>query len=165
MKLTVDNLYTINDIWVKTGIDRRTIGSYLGGFEPEHQTKKSKYYSLAQVAVALHPYLMKQSGSGAAKQASEDPDDLPPADRDKHYAAEIKKRNLEVIEGDLIRREEVLDVLSTAFKSLSLGVDIISDRVELLSGLAPDQMLVVNKVVNECKQNLYDDLVVAVNEW
>jgi len=164
-KLTVDKLFTINDVWAHTGIDRRTIGSYLDGFEPHDRNKKSKFYTMAQVAGAFHPYLAKQSGIGAAKQASDDPDDLPPGDRDKHYAAEIKKRNLEVIEGDLIPRAEVLDVISTAFKSLSLGVDIISDRVELHCGLEPDQVEQVNKVTSECKQNLYDDLVVAINDW
>ena len=158
-------LYTINMLNVMSGIDRRTLKSHLEKFEPDKKDNKSKYYSITKFAVAMWPYLSKKSGVGAAETNNQKPEDMTPMDRSKYYEAELKKTQLEELQGELTRTDEMLDTVSTAFKSLTLSIDTIPDRIELECGLDPAQMAVLMKLTKSIRENLYSDLLDSLEEF
>ena len=153
--------FSINRLSKLTGADRRTLAKYLAPYDPDGGTPSRKEYSIKTVCIALAPTLIKESASG---KSAVDVDKLEPIDRKHHFDAELKRTQLATLEGTLVEREAVLDMLSSALKDLSLGLDIIPDRIELACGLAPDQIAAMIGIIDECKQNLAASLMELAND-
>ena len=155
------------DTWSKsyiakeTGVDRRSVDKYLDtdDFPADNVINTRKEWGMRTICVALAPLLAKTSSKSEV-----DVDLLEPIDKKHHYDAELKKNQLEALERSLIPVDEVREVLSAALKELSLGLDIIPDRIELKCGLATDQIAAMIEILDECKSNLADSLADLANE-
>ena len=145
----------------ESGVDRRSVDKYLDtdDFPADEMVGTRKQWGLRKVCVALAPLLIRTSS-----KSDVDVDSLEPIDKKHHYDAELKKNQLEALERSLIPVDEVREVISSALKELSLGIDIIPDRIELKCGLAPDQIEQMIEILDECKENLSDTMSKLANE-
>jgi len=140
-------------------VDRRTIDKYLDPIEPDEMAGTRGKWTVATAAVALSPTLIKESGALDDGDEEKDPEKMQPVDRKHHYEAELKKEQLLALKRETIPITEAREVAATAFKSLSLGLDIIPDRIELECGLAADQIQSMMRIIDEQKANLRLDLL------
>lgn len=152
--------YSLLEISKLFDIDRATVTKYLQKYEHDHGKGNRKRYTMKKACIALSPYFIKYSKE---RESSRDVDDLSPVEKKHHFEALLKKRQLEEEEGLLTRTSEVRDDFATALKSLSLGIEIIPDRIELAVGLAPDQIRQCQIVCREILDNLYRDLGKELN--
>jgi len=153
---------TYSKSWLanKFDVDRRSIDTYISEvYEPCHINGKRHEWSIAVAAIALAPLLITRGKVELGDDDERDPERMEPINRKHHYDAELKKAQVEALQRSLIPVEEVRETAATAFKSLSLGLDIIPDRIELECGLASDQIKSMTRIIAEHKSNLMADLL------
>lgn len=88
-----------------------------------------------------------------------DPDKLPPADRDRWYASEMKRRQLQQEDGELLRADDVRHTWASSLKAIVLALDTLADVVERDAGLTPEQAAIVQRVVDQQREALYHNLI------
>lgn len=147
--------YSLLEISKLFDIDRATVTKYLQKYEHDHGKGNRKRYTMKKACIALSPYFIKYSKE---RESSRDIDDLSPVERKHHFEAKLKERQLQEEEGLLVRTSEARETFASALKGLSLGLDIIPDRIELQCGLAPDQIAAMQSIIREIKDNLHREL-------
>ncbi len=99
-----------------------------------------------------------------SEEADFDPDRLPPADRDKWFASELKRRTLQVEDGQLLRADEVRATWAEVLKTIVLSLDTLADVVERDASLSPEQAQVVQRVVDRQRDMLHRSLTTQTKE-
>ncbi len=94
---------------------------------------------------------------------SDDPSQWSPRDRLDHYRAENERIKLETAQRRLIPIEQYEDTLSTAFKSLALGLETMPDVIERDAGLTGCEVDIMQRIIDSQRQMLYDSLVAQFN--
>lgn len=146
-------LWSINALAEEFGIDRRTVKKRLEGIPPAGETNGHPAWRLRDVAIAV------MGPQASAQLDGIDPDDLPPKDRLDHYRAEREKIKWETEQRLSIPAPEVEQVVATAFKALSQGLDTLPDVLENDCALGPDEVERVIEVVDGLREGLYQQLL------
>lgn len=84
--------------------------------------------------------------------------DLTPRQRLEWYQSELKKRDLQERDRELIRSSELERTIANAFKTLSASLESLSDTLERQLGLVDSQNEKIREVVNNMRLQLYLDL-------
>ena len=87
-----------------------------------------------------------------------DPDLLEPVPRRAWYEGEVKKRELQVKDRELIPVEEVERVVATAFAALASDIRAIPDNLERKHGISGDVAEQVEEALNEAMDGIADRL-------
>lgn len=146
-------LWSINALAEEFGIDRRTVKKRLEGIPPAGETSGHPAWRLRDVAIAV------MGPQASAQLYGIDPAELPPKDRLDHYRAEREKIKWEAEQRLSIPAPEVEQVVATAFKALSQGLDTLPDVLENDCALGPDEVERVIKVVDGIREGLYQQLL------
>lgn len=146
-------LWSINALAEEFGIDRRTVKKRLEGIPPAGETNGHPAWRLRDVAIAV------MGPQASAQLGGSDPADLPPKDRLDHYRAEREKIKWETEQRLSIPAPEVEQVVATAFKALSQGLDTLPDVLENDCALGPDEVERVIEVVDGIREGLYQQLL------
>lgn len=77
-------------------------------------------------------------GEKAESNALIDPDLLPPQDRKAWYESEVKRRELQLKDRELIPASEVEHYVARAFSTLAQGLRSVPDNIERRTGCPPD---------------------------
>ncbi|MDT4818288.1 hypothetical protein FQZ97_513810 [compost metagenome] len=95
----------------------------------------------------------------AAHALGHDPDGMPPKDRLDHYRAEREKIRWEAEQRISIPAPEVEQVVATAFKALSQGLDTIPDVLENDCALGAAEVERTIEVIDNIREGLYQQLL------
>lgn len=79
------------------------------------------------------------------------------ADKEEHLARKAKA-DADLEEGRVVDREAVRAAVAKAMSACSQALDAIPDHLERQTGLNPDQIELVERIINESKAKLADDL-------
>jgi phage terminase Nu1 subunit (DNA packaging protein) len=96
--------------------------------------------------------------AGQSSGGDVDPDSLDPVQRRAWYEGEVKKRDLQVKDRELIPVAEVERVVATAFAALASDIRAIPDNLERRHGVAGDVAESVEEALNEAMDALADRL-------
>jgi phage terminase Nu1 subunit (DNA packaging protein) len=96
--------------------------------------------------------------AGQTSGADVDPDSLEPMQRRAWYEGEVKKRDLQVKDRELIPVEEVERVVATAFAALASDIRAIPDNLERKHGVSGDVAEQVEEALNEAMDGIADRL-------
>lgn len=99
-----------------------------------------------------------QPGSAVGEDGDIDPTKLPPAERKAWFESEIKRRDLQVQDGELIKAPELEVCIATAFAAISQGLRAIQDNLERRVGCPPEVAESVGLMVEEEMSALADRL-------
>ncbi|QEY62530.1 DUF1441 family protein [Metapseudomonas lalkuanensis] len=146
-------LWSINALAEEFGIDRRTVKKRLEGIPPAGETNGHPAWRLRDVAIAV------MGPQSAAQTFGVDPDELPPKDRLDHYRAEREKIRWESEQRISIPAPEVEQVVATAFKALSQGLDSIPDVLENDCALGAAEVERTIEVIDNIREGLYQQLL------
>lgn len=108
--------------------------------QPARQSTSHTYYRLADMLGALQ---------AAAK--AEDPDSLPPTERDAHYRAEARKDDLMKSRRELIPVSEAIPLINSLASLLRDFYDLVEDTLETQCGLPPPAILAVRQQLDEVR--------------
>jgi hypothetical protein len=101
---------------------------------------------------------LQQTASGSENV---DPDKLEPFKRKAHYQAELDKLKLQTERGELTPRIQTEEMLAHAFKILGHELETIPDILERDTGATPQQLVKIEAIVDEAREQIYERLVVA----
>ena len=79
----------------------------------------------------------------APADSETDPDLMEPGDRDKWYAGQTKKRDLQVRDGELLEASDADRTFATALAALSNDMKSIPDDFERKHGIAPEHCILI----------------------
>lgn len=96
--------------------------------------------------------------AGQTEGGEVDPDSLEPMQRRAWYEGEVKKRDLQVKDRELIPVGEVERVVATAFAAIASDVRSIPDKLERLKGLDPVMAEAVENMLSEAMDALAERL-------
>ena len=88
----------------------------------------------------------------------DDPMTLPPAERKAWYESEIKRRDLQVRDRELIQSSEVEQVVATAFASIAQSIRSLPDNMERQLGMSPEAVERMTVAIDEYMDELADRL-------
>ena len=91
---------------------------------------------------------------------SVDAETLSPAERKLWYDGEVKRRDLQIRDRELIQSAEVEQVIATAFSAIAQGIRSIPDHLERRTGCAPEIAEEVERLLDEEMTILADRLAV-----
>jgi phage terminase Nu1 subunit (DNA packaging protein) len=114
---------------------------------PAREVPGRTYYRLGALLDAL---------TAAAK--AEDPDSLPPTERDAHYRAEGRKDDLLRARGELRKAEEVARHANRLARVLTNALDLIPDTLESRCQLGPEALALVEQTLDAARTNLAEEL-------
>ncbi len=77
-----------------------------------------------------------------------DPDDMTPQDRKAWYDSETRRRELQVMDRELIPASEVEQAVATAFAAISQGLLSLPDNIERRTGCSPEIVEAVEQVLH-----------------
>ena len=146
-------LWSINALAEEFGIDRRTVKKRLEGIPSSGEVNGHPAWRLRDVAIAVMGPQVASSTLGF------EPDDLAPKDRLDHYRAEREKIKWEAEQRISIPAPEVEQVVATAFKELSQGLDTLPDVLENDCALGAEEVERVIVVVDGVREALYQQLL------
>ncbi|WP_375738062.1 DUF1441 family protein [Pseudomonas boanensis] len=146
-------LWSINALAEEFGIDRRTIKRRLDGIPPAGEVNGYPAWRLRDVAIAVMGPQVSPVLNGV------DPDDLPPKERLDHYRAERERIKWEAEQRISIPAPEVEQVVATAFKALSQGLDTIPDVLENDCALGAAEVEKAIEVIDGIREGLYQQLL------
>ncbi|BCX88508.1 hypothetical protein MIN45_P0877 [Methylomarinovum tepidoasis] len=120
-----------------TGLHRDTIRRRLEDIEPRHKLGGHPAYELAEALRAI-----------CKPSSNVDPEALPPADRKAWYESELKRRQLQVNDRELILAAEVERVVATAFAALAQGLRSIPDIIERRCAVGPETLEQIERIID-----------------
>ena len=77
-----------------------------------------------------------------------DPESLPPSERKQWYESEIKRRDLQVRDRDLIPSQELSQAVATAFAAISQGLRSLPDLIERRCGASAEIVEEIERVID-----------------
>lgn len=89
-----------------------------------------------------------------------DPEFMPPAERKAWYESEIKRRDLQVRDRELIPAEEVGKVVATSFSAIAQTIRALPDNLERRYALPPEVVEGIERTLDEALDGLADHLAV-----
>jgi hypothetical protein len=108
--------------------------------QPTRTTQAHSYYRLGEMLAAL---------TAAAK--AEDPDSLPPTDRDAHWRAESRKDEVLQKRRELVVTREAVQVINALAAVLRDACDLIPDVLESRCRLAPEALAEVEREMDNAR--------------
>lgn len=120
------------DAWVRKGMPVVERGS------------KTSPWVFDLLAVTLWKFA-PQSGD----DDSFDPEKLPPSERKAWFDSEMRRRDLQKIDRELIPAAEVGQVIATAFAAIAQSVRSMPDNLERRMSLPPDMVEEVSRAMDE----------------
>ena len=136
-----------------TGLDRDYILRRIEGMPPAGTRAGHPVYRLQDVLPALcRPATIPGSDLDV------DPDMLSPVDRRHWYDSELKRRQLQIRDRDLIPTEEVQGTVSRAFAVISQNLLSLPDSLERRAGISPELAEQAENVIHASMNALADSL-------
>lgn len=144
-------LCSISQLATEFGMTRETVAKRIADAGVAASGERSGYpvYRLKSVL----PALLVLTADGRV-----DPEKLDPFRRKAHYQAEAERLDLERQAGDLIPRIEVEREQARVFTSIAQRLEVLTDVVERDCGMTSEQIVRLEKAVNEMRQTLYEEL-------
>jgi hypothetical protein len=144
-------------------LDRRTVSEKLRPLRPTGERRGAPTYHVVDAA----PYLVEPIIDIEEYLKNIGPGDLPAALQAQYWNAQNGKLKYKEQAGDLWRTQQVLEVFTGAFRSLSQSLRLLADRVEAQTGLTPEQRAIIekeisDKALNTLRKRLVDDFEVYV---
>lgn len=125
---------------------QRRLADY--GVQPARVTDGGRrYYRLADLVEVL-----------LAGARQDDPDSLPPTDRDAHYRAEARKDALLLSRRELVTTADAVTVVNALAGLLRDACDLIPDALESRCQLAPEALVVVERELDVCRAGIADQV-------
>lgn len=87
-----------------------------------------------------------------------DPAKLPPAERKAWFESELKRRELQVQDGELVQAVELERSIATAFSAIAQAVRAVPDNLERRAGCGPEAAEAVGALLDEAMSALADKL-------
>lgn len=139
-------------------LDRRTVTEKLRALRPTGERRGAPTYQVVDAA----PYLVEPIVDIAEYLKNAGPGDLPAALQAQYWNAQNGRLKYLEQSKDLWRTAQVLEVLTTAFRSLSQSLRLLADRVEAQVGITTQQREVIekeisDKAINFLRQRLVGD--------
>jgi phage terminase Nu1 subunit (DNA packaging protein) len=135
------------------GISLRTLDAWIREGAPVAQAGARRIaYVLDLRAIAEWRYTARQSESDI------DPERLPPSDRKQWYDGEMKRREIQVRDRELIPASEVEEVVATSYAAVSQALLSLPDNLERRAGLSADQAERAEDAIHETMNDLADRL-------
>lgn len=128
------------DVWIRDGAPVAQKGA------------KRIPYVLDLRAIAEWRYTAKQS------EGDVDPERLLPAERKQWYDGEMKRREIQVRDRELIPATEVEEVVATSYAAVSQTLLSLPDNLERRAGLTPEQAERAEEAIHETMNDLADRL-------
>ena len=126
-------------------LDRRTVTEKLRPLRPTGDRRGAPTYHIVDAA----PYLVEPIVDIAKYLAEVGPGDLPAPLQAQYWNAQNSKLKYKVQSGDLWRTQQVLEVLTGVFRSLTQSLRLLADRIEAQTGLTPEQRAIIEREVIE----------------
>lgn len=142
---------SISQLAVETGQTRETVSRRLSASGVK-ATEKRKGYPVYRLRDALRVVLTAPD---------QDPEKLDPHRRKAHFQAEQAGIRLAAERGELVKRTDVAETFTAAFKSVQLVLETLPDILERDAGLAPEQVTCVERALDELRERLYAEVVKA----
>lgn len=115
-----------------------------------------KRWRIADVASVLYKPDPKTIRSTILKlKASE----IPPALSKEFWDAEMKRQKWLTEAGKLWREEDVVQLLGEVFKTLAMGLQLLSDAVERETGLTETQRRLIESMVDDARMEMRNKLI------
>lgn len=111
--------------------------------QPARVGSVSTYYRLCDMLSAL-----------TAAQRVEDPDSLPPSDRDAHWRAEARKDDVLKTRRELVQTREAVGVLNALASLLRDACDLIPDALESRCQLSSAALAVVEREIDNVRSQI-----------
>jgi hypothetical protein len=152
VRLPTGTNLSIRQLAEECGFDRDTIAKRIrnAGLIPAGKKGGHDVYRLREVL----PVLFKMGEDG-----KQDPEKLDPFQRKAYYQAEREALELSVSRRDLIPRIECEEEDARVFKILAQACDTLPDILERDCGLSGEQLFVVEKVLDNAREQIYQELV------
>lgn len=144
------NLFSVSRLARLTGYDRRTVTKRLESVKPAASRHGHAVYHLADAGPALFT-----DRTTIADMEAIDPATLPPPERDKWYASEIKRLELETRMGRLLDAEETRQRIAETFKRIATSLDTMCDVIEREAGLTPEQVTEMQRIIDQMRAELF----------
>lgn len=127
------------------GLHPNTLARRLADYavQPARQVGNKTWYRLADMLGAL---------TAAAK--AEDPDSLPPADRDAHWRAEARKDEVQTKRRELVTAKDAVATLSALAVVLRDACDLIPDTLEARCQFPPAALDLVQQALDEARTEI-----------
>jgi len=142
-------LYTNAEIARLFNMNGRSLASKLESVRPSGEENGKLTYALADAGKAIW--------ARTVTKVSDEDDPyfgLSPAERKYQVESEIKYIELQDLLGDYTITHETHRFIAEKFKELDLGLSAIPDEIERAAGLTPEQLSVVDRVLNKIRRNL-----------
>ena len=130
-----------------TGLNRETIRRRLEGVEPRHKLGGHPAYELGEALRAI-----------CRPKGDVDPDALSPIERKAWFDSEVRRRQLQVQDRELIPAAEVEAAVSTAFSAIAQGLRSIPDIIERRCGAPPEMVEEIERIIDAEMAALADKL-------
>ncbi|MCP4342143.1 MAG: DUF1441 family protein [Desulfobulbaceae bacterium] len=88
----------------------------------------------------------------------EDPEKLPPRERRDWYDGERKRRDLQILDRELIPLDEFSKTYSEVIKSVAASLETLPDMLERDAGMTGAQLQTVYRVVDGLREDIYHKL-------
>ena len=136
-------LLTASVLARELGIHPQTLARRLRDYrvQPARMTPGATWYRLADMLRAL---------TAAAK--AEDPNSLPPQDRDAHWRAESREDEVRKNRRELIPVSECISLMNTLAGALRDFYDLIPDTLEGKCGLAPEALAIIERELDDARR-------------
>lgn len=126
-------------------LDRRTVTEKLRPLRPTGERRGAPTYHVVDAA----PYLVEPIVDIEEYLQNIGPSDLPPSLQAQYWNAQNGKLKYKEQAGDLWRTQQVLEVLTSVFRSLTQSLRLLADRVEAQTGLTPEQRAIIEREVSD----------------
>ncbi|AHK80561.1 hypothetical protein M911_01600 [Ectothiorhodospira haloalkaliphila] len=135
-----------------TGLDRDYILRRIEGVQPAAHQRGHPVYRLTDVL----PPLTRPAATPEGDEV--DPGLLNPTDRRAWYDSELKRRQLQTRDRELIPVDEVQSTVARAFSAIAQHLLSLPDTLERKTGMTGEAAEVVETIVHESMNTLADDL-------
>lgn len=142
-------------------LDRRTVTEKLRAVRPTGERRGAPTYHVVDAA----PYLVEPIIDIAEYLKNAGPGDLPAALQAQYWNAQNGRLKYLEQSKDLWRTPQVLEVLTTVFRSLSQSLRLLADRVEAQVGITVEQREVIEKEVSDKAVNMLRQRLVSDFEF
>ena len=142
-------------------LDRRTVTEKLRAVRPTGERRGAPTYHVVDAA----PYLVEPIIDIAEYLKNAGPGDLPAALQAQYWNAQNGRLKYLEQSKDLWRTPQVLEVLTTVFRSLSQSLRLLADRVEAQVGITVAQREVIEKEISDKAVNMLRQRLVADFEF
>lgn len=142
-------------------LDRRTVTEKLRAVRPTGERRGAPTYHVVDAA----PYLVEPIIDIAEYLKNAGPGDLPAPLQAQYWNAQNGRLKYLEQSKDLWRTSQVLEVLTTVFRSLSQSLRLLADRVEAQVGITVAQREVIEKEISDKAVNMLRQRLVADFEF